>query len=679
MTNDVISTDVQSLEIASGLIELYELELGTGSNNTLYFHSANDLDSSITATVNGAVNNSTSVTLDSATTNSDIKTGALITGTGISGSVTVSSISNTSLTLSSSQTLSDNTTLTFENSERELIFDGNTYISLPIMMDGVEKSAEGAQSRPKLTFANVESILKTGSQFKDQMEDGVWDAVVNGEALNAADFKVEHLVGARLVRRKTLEKYCGSGVTAYEFGKETFIIDRISAKNLLFVEVELASPVDMGGIKVPGRLVIGKYCPWLYQGYYDNAEGSACYWKKNEQIADLFNTKYTFYFTGNDEPLIFSSFLSGTASTNGLDSITVTNGGNTYTSAPTVVIGSEWSNSASYTALNQVFYGNNVYTIDADGTGNGSGNPTHTSGTQTVAGLTVSYAGVKAVATATVTAQARTATVNGAVNNSTNVTLDAGTTNVDISIGDIVTGTGISGTVTVSSKTSNIAVVLSSAQTISDNVTLTFTSNKVTNVKVTTNGSGYGLTLPAITFTGGGGSGATASATFTGKVWVGAYSASTTYLPGEYVSHGGLYWRAESEMAGSSHPSAPQEGSSNWQIVRTYTNWSSSTSYTVDTASPPDFRKNSYVRHDNTVWRAVKAQSSSDYKTPGTDSSYWVRGDACGKLLKSCKIRYQAVPKGIGTTYNTNAVPHTEVNSFSSLPFGGFPGSRKFR
>ena len=105
MTNDVISTDAQSLEIASGLIELYELELGTGTNNTLYFHSANDLDASITATVNGAVNNSASVTLDSATTNSDIKTGALVTGTGISGSVTVSSISNTSLTLSSVQTL----------------------------------------------------------------------------------------------------------------------------------------------------------------------------------------------------------------------------------------------------------------------------------------------------------------------------------------------------------------------------------------------------------------------------------------------------------------------------------------------------------------------------------------------------------------------------------------------
>ena len=66
---------------------------------------------STTSTVNGAVTSNTSVTLSAA--NSDITTGMEVTGTGINGSPTVSSISGTSLTLSSQQTLADAVVLTF--------------------------------------------------------------------------------------------------------------------------------------------------------------------------------------------------------------------------------------------------------------------------------------------------------------------------------------------------------------------------------------------------------------------------------------------------------------------------------------------------------------------------------------------------------------------------------------
>lgn len=64
-----------------------------------------------TATVNGATSSSTSVALAAA--NAGIKTGQLVTGGGISGSVTVTAISGTSLTISSAQSLSDSGTLTF--------------------------------------------------------------------------------------------------------------------------------------------------------------------------------------------------------------------------------------------------------------------------------------------------------------------------------------------------------------------------------------------------------------------------------------------------------------------------------------------------------------------------------------------------------------------------------------
>ena len=64
--------------------------------------------------------------------------------------------------------------------------------------------------------------------------------------------------------------------------------------------------------------------------------------------------------------------------------------------------------------------------------------------------------------------------VNGAVSSSTGVTLNS---TKGIVPGMFVTGTGISGTVTVSSVTNATVIVLSSAQTISDDVYLTFQSN----------------------------------------------------------------------------------------------------------------------------------------------------------------------------------------------------------
>ena len=71
----------------------------------------NTLGYPTTATVNGATSSATAATLSAA--NANIKVGQLVTGAGISGSVTVAAISGTTLTLSSAQSLSDGGTLTF--------------------------------------------------------------------------------------------------------------------------------------------------------------------------------------------------------------------------------------------------------------------------------------------------------------------------------------------------------------------------------------------------------------------------------------------------------------------------------------------------------------------------------------------------------------------------------------
>ena len=65
-----------------------------------------------------------------------------------------------------------------------------------------------------------------------------------------------------------------------------------------------------------------------------------------------------------------------------------------------------------------------------------------------------------------------TALVNGAVSSSANVAVDAN--NGTIAVGDVVTGTGISGTVRVATVNSQASIVLDTAVSISDNVLLTF-------------------------------------------------------------------------------------------------------------------------------------------------------------------------------------------------------------
>ena len=77
------------------------------------------------STVSGAVSNSTSVTLAAA--NALIKVGQTVTGTGISGTVTVSAISGTTLTLSSNQTIADATVLTFTGTSK--VFSNGETIS----------------------------------------------------------------------------------------------------------------------------------------------------------------------------------------------------------------------------------------------------------------------------------------------------------------------------------------------------------------------------------------------------------------------------------------------------------------------------------------------------------------------------------------------------------------------
>ena len=61
---------------------------------------------------------------------------------------------------------------------------------------------------------------------------------------------------------------------------------------------------------------------------------------------------------------------------------------------------------------------------------------------------------------------------------------------------------------------------------------------------------------------------------------------------------------------------------------------------------------------------------------------YWERLDVCGKTLQSCRIRYQGITTDMVTDRATllGTVPGDEyLNGNVALPFGGFPGARKYK
>ncbi|SVD02853.1 uncharacterized protein METZ01_LOCUS355707, partial [marine metagenome] len=137
------------------------------------------------------------------------------------------------------------------------------------------------------------------------------------------------------------------------------------------------------------------------------------------------------------------------------------------------------------------------------------------------------------------------------------------------------------------------------------------------------------------------------------------------------------YFRAQQDNTGvTPAPRLPQ-----WTIVRTYTIWNSNTTYSLHDIDPA---QNPYVYYQDTVWRAVVKNTG---KAPNAVGGFWVRGDICGKLLESCKIRFQCKHQMPGTVdfinsygeFSAHGIPTYDTNNTPHLPFGGFPGSRKFR
>lgn len=111
--------------------------------------------------------------------------------------------------------------------------------------------------------------------------------------------------------------------------------------------------------------------------------------------------------------------------------------------------------------------------------------------------------------------------------------------------------------------------------------------------------------------------------------------------------------------------------------------WASATTYesgiTNGTGIGDKVRR---VNPNTNGWQFYECVITNSGREPEKYPTYWKRLDVCGKKLSSCKVRFQTRHSAVHNTLAAGSlIPDDEThrNSAEPLPFGGFPGSQKFR
>jgi len=293
--SNVIATDVQTQEIDSGLVELFEVTLPNGT--TLYFHPG--IDSDLTdvqfrdktepanPVIAGTFIVGTIYSIINAGTNADPTNYTLI---GAANNTAGTTFTATGVGSGTGQATQVNHTI-------------RDYIPMPMVIDGLEIQADGASSRPAFTIANIGSLFQT----------------------ELGNFKNDDLIGQRIKRRQTLRKYLVGGAQdaspPIEFSTQEYIIDRVADENSLSITYEVATPFDLENIQIPRRIVVGKYCSWKYQGHA-SGKGGGCTWNTDGAVnydGDGTVRAHKAYFDFDDKPLVlaetFADYVASTAYT----------------------------------------------------------------------------------------------------------------------------------------------------------------------------------------------------------------------------------------------------------------------------------------------------------------------------------------------------------------------------
>ena len=149
-----------------------------------------------------------------------------------------------------------------------VVWNGQSYVRLPLEATGFDYSSSGSLPRPKLAVSNIGSSITA--------------LLLQVNLITAGN----DLGGAKVVRIRTLKKYLDGEAGAdphAKFPDEIWYVDRKSNENRAVVEFELASKFDLVGVMLPRRQIIANVCQWVYRGGECGYTGSN-YWNTQDQV-----------------------------------------------------------------------------------------------------------------------------------------------------------------------------------------------------------------------------------------------------------------------------------------------------------------------------------------------------------------------------------------------------------
>ena len=182
-----------------------------------------------------------------------------------------------------------------------IIWNGNTYSSVPIKAEGFEQTSSGSLPRPTLTVGNTDGVITA--------------LLLDVNAVTPHN----DLTGAEVRRIRTLKRFLDGESAAdpnAQWPMEIWYIDRKATENRDVVSFELASKFDLAGQFIPKRQLIANVCQWAYRSsecsytgsnYWDadnNPTGSIATDRCGKSVASC---KLRF---GNNAELPFGSFPS---------------------------------------------------------------------------------------------------------------------------------------------------------------------------------------------------------------------------------------------------------------------------------------------------------------------------------------------------------------------------------
>lgn len=134
--------------------------------------------------------------------------------------------------------------------EQPVVWQGVTYLPLPIEAEGFDITTKGSLPRPKVRVANINGMFSAELRAYDD------------------------LIGCKVIRKRTFVKYLDA--VNFPAGNpdadpnqaltdDLWFVERKVSENRYLVEWELASAFDLQGVMLPYRQVIQNSCTWKYR------------------------------------------------------------------------------------------------------------------------------------------------------------------------------------------------------------------------------------------------------------------------------------------------------------------------------------------------------------------------------------------------------------------------------